>query len=84
MSKSVGNVVSVMDTPDDMFGKLMSVSDDLMWRYYELLSFQPMEQLLPRRREFAGGNPRDEKVILAKELVARFHDESCAKKQKKL
>jgi tyrosyl-tRNA synthetase len=79
MSKSVGNVVSVMDSPDEMFGKLMSISDDLMWRYYDLLSFLSSEQIAAAQaRVRAGGNPRDEKVALAKELVARFHDEPSA------
>jgi tyrosyl-tRNA synthetase len=62
-----------------MFGKLMSISDDLMWRYYELLSFRPLDEIATLRRECAEGrNPRDAKVALAQEIVARFHSKAAA------
>jgi tyrosyl-tRNA synthetase len=74
MSKSLGNYIGVTDTPTDMFGKLMSVSDDLMWRYLELLSFRSLAQIANFREEVGNGrNPRDIKVMLAQEIVARFH-----------
>ncbi|MEO7386081.1 MAG: tyrosine--tRNA ligase [Gammaproteobacteria bacterium] len=74
MSKSLGNYVGITDAPGDMFGKLMSVSDDLMWRYFTLLSFRPASDLDRLRRQVADGlNPRDAKFELARELVARFH-----------
>jgi tyrosyl-tRNA synthetase len=79
MSKSLGNYVGVADAPDDMFGKLMSISDDLMWRYMELLSFQPMTEIQKWRRECeAGANPRDYKVRFAQEIIARFHTQADA------
>ena len=79
MSKSLGNYIGITDTPDDMFGKLMSVSDELMWRYYELLSFLPMQAINQERDAVAAGkNPRDVKVALAKELVTRFHSAPAA------
>ncbi|HQR11363.1 MAG TPA: tyrosine--tRNA ligase [Casimicrobiaceae bacterium] len=79
MSKSKGNYVGITDAPPDMFGKLMSISDDLMWRYYELLSFRPMEEIAALKRECAEGrNPRDAKVMLAQEIVARFHSAAAA------
>jgi tyrosyl-tRNA synthetase len=71
MSKSLGNYVGIAEPPQEMFGKLMSISDTLMWRYFELLSFQPISTLERWRKEIA--NPRDIKVRLAKEIVARFH-----------
>jgi len=75
MSKSLGNYVAITDAPGDMFGKLMSVSDDLMWRYFDLLSFRSAADLASLRRRVAEGlNPRDAKFELARELVARFHD----------
>ena len=81
MSKSLDNYIGITDSPDDMFGKLMSISDDLMWRYLELLSFRPLSEIQSWRGEVeAGLNPRDVKVRLAQELVARFHDEAAAKK----
>ena len=81
MSKSLNNYIGVSDAPDEMFGKIMSVSDDLMWRYYELLSFKPMDEVEGFKREVdQGANPRDTKVILAKEIVARFHSEADANK----
>ncbi|HTT09065.1 MAG TPA: tyrosine--tRNA ligase [Gammaproteobacteria bacterium] len=80
MSKSLGNYVGITDPPDEMFGKLMSVSDDLMWRYYELLSFRPMAEIERFKKEVADGvNPRDIKVRLALEIVTRFHSASTAK-----
>jgi tyrosyl-tRNA synthetase len=79
MSKSLGNYVGITDTPQDMFGKLMSVSDDLMWRYFELLSFRSMAQIANFKEEVAQGrNPRDIKVLLAQEIVARFHTQKAA------
>jgi tyrosyl-tRNA synthetase len=79
MSKSLGNTVGITDAPADMFGKLMSVSDDLMWRYLELLSFETAETLAHWRAGVAEGlNPRDVKVRLARELVARFHGTASA------
>lgn len=81
MSKSLNNYVGIADQPDDMFGKIMSVSDDLMWRYYELLSFSPMAEInLLRQQVNEGLNPRDAKVRLAMELVERFHSKSAADK----
>jgi tyrosyl-tRNA synthetase len=74
MSKSLGNYIGITDPPDEMFGKLMSVSDDLMWRYFELLSFRSMSEIEGFREQIAGGaNPRDIKFLLGEELVARFH-----------
>ena len=79
MSKSLDNYIGIAEQPADMFGKLMSISDDLMWRYFELLSFEPMSTMQAWKDEIAAGaNPRDIKVRLAKELVARFHDSSAA------
>ena len=74
MSKSLGNYIGINDAPDDMFGKVMSVSDDLMWRYYELLSFESLESIAAMKADvLAGANPRNIKVKLAQELVGRFH-----------
>ncbi|MEW6764630.1 MAG: tyrosine--tRNA ligase [Pseudomonadota bacterium] len=74
MSKSLGNYIGVSDAPNDMFGKLMSISDTLMWRYFELLSFRPVEEVLRLKQEVEGGrNPRDVKFELGVELVDRFH-----------
>ena len=79
MSKSMDNYVGITEPPNEMFGKLMSVSDELMWRYYELLSFRPMSEVAALRRECAGGrNPRDAKVALAQEIIARFHSPAAA------
>ena len=81
MSKSLGNYVGIQDPAEEMFGKLMSVSDDLMWRYAELLSFESMETIAGWRRSVAeGANPRDVKVTLAQEIVARFHDQLAARR----
>jgi tyrosyl-tRNA synthetase len=74
MSKSLGNYVGITDPPEEMFGKLMSISDELMWRYYELLSFLPMVEIARRHAEVEGGrNPRDAKFDLGIEIVDRFH-----------
>ena len=74
MSKSLGNYVGITDPPGEMFGKLMSISDDLMWRYYELLSFLPVAEIARRKAAVvAGRNPRDVKFELGVEIVDRFH-----------
>ncbi len=79
MSKSKGNYVGITDKPADMFGKLMSVPDDLMWKYIELLSFKSLDDVSAWKREVEGGrNPRDIKVAFAQEIVARFHSQSAA------
>ena len=79
MSKSYGNYVGINEPPKEIFGKLMSVSDDLMWRYYELLSFRSSEEIARFKQEIAGGrNPRDVKVLLAQEIVQRFHSHRAA------
>lgn len=79
MSKSLGNYIGITEAPDEMFGKVMSISDELMWRYLELLSFESAATLAAWRQEVeAGGNPRDVKVRLAMELVARFHGAKLA------
>jgi tyrosyl-tRNA synthetase len=81
MSKSLNNYVGITDSPDEMFGKLMSVSDELMWRYFELLSFRPLEEIAGLQDRVANGaNPRDIKFELAGELVARFHGTAAAEK----
>jgi tyrosyl-tRNA synthetase len=79
MSKSLGNYVGITEPPAEMFGKLMSISDDLMWRYFELLSFRPVGEIEALQGEVTdGANPRDIKYQLARELVTRFHGESAA------
>jgi tyrosyl-tRNA synthetase len=79
MSKSKGNYVGISEKPSEIFGKLMSVSDELMWQYFELLSFRPMSQIEALKAEVkAGRNPRDVKVDLALEIVARFHSAAAA------
>ncbi|WP_413283819.1 tyrosine--tRNA ligase [Vibrio sp. MA40-2] len=79
MSKSAHNYIGVSDAPNDMFGKIMSISDDLMWSYYELLSFRPLTEIEQFKAEVeAGKNPRDIKILLAKEIIARFHTDSDA------
>ena len=81
MSKSLGNYVGINEPANEIFGKVMSVSDELMWRWYELLSFRPLSEVAAFKAEVAGGrNPRDVKVLLAQELVARFHDQEAADK----
>lgn len=79
MSKSLGNYIGITDAAGDMFGKIMSISDDLMWRYFELLSFRPLADIAALRKSVAdGSNPRDAKFELAAEIVARFHDGAAA------
>lgn len=79
MSKSLGNYVGINDAPGEMFGKIVSMPDSLMWRYYELLSFRPMSDIEELKASVnAGANPRDVKIELARELVARFHGEEAA------
>ncbi|MFC3147824.1 tyrosine--tRNA ligase [Piscinibacterium candidicorallinum] len=81
MSKSKNNYVGITEAPGEMFGKLMSISDDMMWRYFTLLSFRPMAEIESFKAATAGGaNPRDFKVLLAQEIVARFHDKAAADK----
>ncbi len=80
MSKSLGNYIGITDPPDEMFGKIMSVSDELMWRYFELLSFRPEAEIERLRHEVAGGgNPRDTKFALGEELVGRFHSPAAGR-----
>jgi tyrosyl-tRNA synthetase len=79
MSKSLGNYVGINEPPEEIFGKLMSISDELMWRYIELLSFQPLSAIDKWKAEVSQGrNPRDIKVAFAQEIVARFHDRAAA------
>jgi tyrosyl-tRNA synthetase len=79
MSKSLGNYIGITDAPGDMFGKMMSISDDLMWRYFELLSFRPLQEIATLRKGVTGGmNPRDVKFELAGEIVTRFHNAAAA------
>jgi len=79
MSKSLGNYIGITDAPGEMFGKIMSVSDDLMWRYFELLSFRPIDDIAALKRAVDDGlNPRDAKFELGAEIVARFHDNAAA------
>jgi tyrosyl-tRNA synthetase len=79
MSKSKGNYIGITEAPNDMFGKIMSISDDLMWRYYDLLSSRSLQQIATLRQQIAeGANPRDAKVALAQEMVARFHSPTAA------
>ncbi|MFT3907214.1 MAG: tyrosine--tRNA ligase [Steroidobacteraceae bacterium] len=79
MSKSLGNYIAISEPADDMFGKLMSISDELMWRYYELLSFRPLGDIEALKQQIvAGRNPRDVKFELALEIVARFHSKAIA------
>ncbi|BBN60488.1 tyrosine--tRNA ligase [Hydrogenovibrio marinus] len=79
MSKSLGNYIGIKDEPNDMFGKVMSVSDELMWRYYELLSFLSLEEIEELKRSVENGeNPRNVKIKLALELIERFHSAEAA------
>jgi tyrosyl-tRNA synthetase len=79
MSKSYGNYIGITDPAGEMFGKIMSVSDEMMWRYFELLSFRPLIDIEALRKAVAGGrNPRDVKFELAREIVGRFHDANAA------
>ncbi|HUL45985.1 MAG TPA: tyrosine--tRNA ligase [Steroidobacteraceae bacterium] len=84
MSKSLGNYIGITEDPDSMFGKVMSISDALMWRYYELLSFRPLGEIARLKRAAEEGrNPRDIKLELAHEIVARFHDGAAAERAHK-
>ncbi|TXH77094.1 MAG: tyrosine--tRNA ligase [Thiothrix sp.] len=79
MSKSLGNYIGITDAPNDMFGKIMSISDELMWRYFDLLSFRPLSEIKKLRQDVADGfNPRDVKFLLADELITRFHNKTAA------
>ena len=79
MSKSLNNYIGITDAPNDMFGKIMSISDELMWRYYDLLSFKPLDEIAELKQQMAdGANPRDIKITLAKEIIARFHSADAA------
>jgi tyrosyl-tRNA synthetase len=79
MSKSLGNYVGINEPPGEIFGKIMSISDDLMWRYIELLSFELPQKMNEKKRSVEqGGNPRDVKFDFAKEIVARFHGAAAA------
>jgi tyrosyl-tRNA synthetase len=81
MSKSKNNYIGISEAPSEMFGKLMSISDELMWSYFTLLSFKPLDEIAAMKSEVAAGrNPRDFKVALGQEIVARFHDTSSADK----
>lgn len=82
MSKSLGNYIGIADAPEDMFGKIMSISDELMWRYYELLSFKPLSDIAAMKAACAQGqmNPRNCKVAFAQEIIARFHDVAAAER----
>ena len=83
MSKSLDNYIAIDENPDDMFGKIMSISDELMWRWFELLSFIPEEEIAKLKAEMdSGKNPRDIKFVLAEELVDRFHNEGDGEKCK--
>ena len=83
MSKSLDNYIAIDEAPDEMFGKIMSISDDLMWRWFDLLSFMPEEDIANLKQEMEDGkNPRDIKFVLAEELVDRFHQEGDGKKCK--
>tara|TARA_A100001015_G_scaffold196932_1_gene219627 strand:- start:855 stop:2042 length:1188 start_codon:yes stop_codon:yes gene_type:complete len=85
MSKSLDNYVAIDEDPDEMFGKIMSISDDLMWRWFELLSFMPEEQISKLKDEMnIGKNPRDIKFVLAEELVDRFHEDGDGEKCKEI
>jgi tyrosyl-tRNA synthetase len=80
MSKSLGNYIGITEAPADMFGKIMSISDELMWRYYQLLSFRPLREIEKLKQDVAGGaNPRDVKDLLALEIVERFHGAAAAR-----
>ena len=85
MSKSLDNYIAIDEEPDEMFGKIMSISDELMWRWFELLSFMPEEDIAKLKDEMKKGkNPRDIKFILAEELVDRFHKDGEGKKSKEI
>ena len=83
MSKSLDNYIGIEDAPNDMFGKIMSINDDLMWRYFELLSFRPMSEIEKFQRQVGeGDNPRDIKFLLAEEIITRFHNARDAESAK--
>ncbi len=83
MSKSADNYIALNDSPDDMFGKVMSLSDDLMWTYFDLISALSLDQIKDLKKRVKNGeNPRDIKFILAEEIVMRFHNDSAAIKAK--
>ena len=84
MSKSLDNYVGINEDPDEMFGKIMSISDDLMWRWFELLSFRPINEVNELKKEVKSGmNPRDTKILLAEEIIERFHSKEDAENAKK-
>ena len=84
MSKSLGNYIGITEPADEMFGKIMSISDELMWRYFDLLSFRSNEELAGFRQQVAdGANPRDIKFLLAEEIIERFHDRAAAEQARK-
>ena len=79
MSKSKGNTIGITDAPNDMFAKVLSIGDEIMWKYFTLLSFRPENEIAALKREVEGGrNPKDAKVMLAKEITARFHSAAAA------
>src|ERR1700733_3836784 len=79
MSKSKGNTIAITEAPNDMFAKLLSINDTLMWKYFTLLSFRPEAEVAALKREVeAGRNPKDAKVLLAKEVTTRFHNPPAA------
>lgn len=81
MSKSLGNYIGIAEPPQEIFGKVMSISDELMWRYFDLLSFRSSQEISNLKRDVgAGFNPRDVKILLAQELVARFHSRAAAER----
>ena len=83
MSKSLDNYIGINENPDDMFGKVMSISDDLMWEWYELLSFKQLEDIEALKKEVKDGmNPRDVKILLAEEIIERFHSREDAENAK--
>ena len=83
MSKSLDNYVGINEAPDEMFGKIMSISDDLMWRWLELLSFKPINAINELKKEVKSGmNPRDTKILLAEEIIERFHSKDDAENAK--
>jgi tyrosyl-tRNA synthetase len=83
MSKSLDNYVGINEAPDEMFGKIMSISDDLMWRWFELLSFKPINAINKLKKEVKSGmNPRDTKILLAEEIIERFHSKEDAENAK--
>ena len=83
MSKSLDNYVGINEAPDEMFGKIMSISDDLMWRWFELLSFRPINEINELKKEVKSGmNPRDTKILLAEEIIEQFHSKEDAENAK--